>query len=687
MYKQIWKWKIPLVLCFFGIFLEVVVFNYRHWESMLWREEHVLMQEWVIGSGLREEEPLTYRFVENEGEETATIEFLNIQKELHNIHVSLEILEPETAENEAVNIQLKVTDAANAKYFRLPERDILTSAPKSEYIRLHLSGDTEEVLLIINAQPGDLIRIHDVSANVRVPMFLSLGRMLTVIFLLLAGYFLRPSSGLHKLRWTESGWKGRFCVAVLLCMEFLAAGVVLKSNLSVLKNNEELIHTQQYQMLAHSLAEGKTWLDVEPDEVLMSLSNPYDYRLRSMTMETEGGEYLWDAAYYEGRYYVYFGIVPELLFFLPYYLITGKDLAVMPVIGIEGCLLLWGLFALLDVIVRRWFPKTSLPIYLLTALLAANGCGVWSFFRNPTFYEVPILAGLAFGVWGLYFWLRAVQKERLNRLQMALGSLFLALTAGCRPQLVLVLLLAFPIFGAWFLRRSPRKTEKLADAACFGGPILAAAIGLMYYNYIRFGSVTDFGAGYNLTLQDMTHRKMDMGRTAFGFFTVFFQPPNMTGVFPYFEQVKTESQYYGQVIRESGFGGLLATNLILFLSLLPFRFRKIMEHREAAAAACLFTGIAVAIAFFDIQIGGLIPRYTVDVAWLLFLSTAIVLLAVMQTSRGSAFWKPCYLVFAAGTVQSLLFQFLTVFTDVYDKVKDVNPHWFYQMEHLIEFWL
>ena len=161
----------------------------------------------------------------------------------------------------------------------------------------------------------------------------------------------------------------------------------------------------------------------------------------------------------------------------------------------------------------------------------------------------------------------------------------------------------------------------------------------------------------------------------------------MTGVFPYFEQVKTESQYYGQVIRESGFGGLLATNLILFLSLLPFRFRKIMEHREAAAAACLFTGIAVAIAFFDIQIGGLIPRYTVDVVWLLFLSTAIVLLAVMQTSRGSAFWKPCYLVFAAGTVQSLLFQFLTVFTDVYDKVKDVNPHWFYQMEHLIEFWL
>ena len=68
--------------------------------------------------------------------------------------------------------------------------------------------------------------------------------------------------------------------------------------------------------------------------MLKSLSNPYDYRLRSMTLEPAGVSYLWDAAYYIGRYYVYFGIVPELLFFLPYYLATGNDLSVLPVLQI-----------------------------------------------------------------------------------------------------------------------------------------------------------------------------------------------------------------------------------------------------------------------------------------------------------------------------------------------------------------
>lgn len=82
-------------------------------------------------------------------------------------------------------------------------------------------------------------------------------------------------------------------MAVILCANILAAGYVERQNLQAIDTEQNQLNTRQYQMLAHSLAEGKTWLMVEPDEMLKSLSNPYDYRLRSMTLEPAGVSYLW----------------------------------------------------------------------------------------------------------------------------------------------------------------------------------------------------------------------------------------------------------------------------------------------------------------------------------------------------------------------------------------------------------
>ena len=116
------------------------------------------------------------------------------------------------------------------------------------------------------------------------------------MLLLLAAWFLRPSSPVHRRLYVECGWKGRVLVAVILCANILAAGYVERQNLQAIDTEQNQLNTRQYQMLAHSLAEGKTWLMVEPDEMLKSLSNPYDYRLRSMTLEPAGVSYLWDAA-------------------------------------------------------------------------------------------------------------------------------------------------------------------------------------------------------------------------------------------------------------------------------------------------------------------------------------------------------------------------------------------------------
>lgn len=692
--NNIWKIlksrKFPVLLCFLGIFLEFFVFNYKHWESLLWTDEHAVLWDWSVGSGLGQTETGLFRVTaKDSGEETATIELLNINQELHNIHLNLSIENPASASDSAVNIQLKAKDDTSDSYFRLPVRDIVRGVPQTEYIRLHLCGETPELLLILNAPEGSLIRIHDISANVQVPFFFSAGRLAAVIFLLLAAYVLRPSSRFHDRLYVEHTWKGTLVVSVLIVLEILAAAAVSSSNLAAKETAGET-YQQQYQLLAHSLAEGKTWLDIEPPSFLNELEDPYDYRARTGAQLEAGEDYLWDTAYYNGKYYVYFGIVPELVLYLPYYLITGNDLSTAAAVLILGSLFLIGVFALIGAIIRRWFRKTPFSVYLLISLFIANGSGVWTYFRNPGLYNVPVLAALACGVWGLYFWLKALEPERVNRLCMALGSLLIALIAGCRPTIIFVSVLAVPFFLPAIrekrLLNGQKLSGKLPDLLCFFAPVLIVAAGLMYYNAVRFGSVTDFGAAYNLTIQNMPEREFILGMIPMELFTMLLQPPVITGVFPYFQQVSVSTQYEGILLAEAGFGGVTATNLILCFSLMPFLFRRAHESREAYASAWLLTGAALVIIVADTQIGGIVPRYLVDFTWLLFLSTAFLLLGWSQRYRGTSLWKQGYTLFLVLFAQSMLFNGLTIFTDVYAKMEEFNPEVFYRAAHLIAFW-
>ena len=681
------RWLMPLLLILAGILLEIFVFNFRHWEAYLWKDDHRNFEEQILGEGLEQVNDNLYRVTAENGDETSCIELLNIQQKLYNIQIDMRVENPVSPEDRAVSVQVKASDEANEKYFRLPERKIVNGVEKSQYMRLHLSGNSPEMLIIIHASKGQLIRISDISGNVSVPFFFSLARLLAVWGLLFAGWYLRPSSEVHRKKYVECGWKGVLFAAVLLGLEFAAAFAVQQENLTAVEQAPTMTWMTQYQLLAHSLAKGETRLEIEPGETLKSLENPYDYRMRSAVMENADESYLWDTAYYEGHYYVYFGVVPELLFFLPCYLLTGADFSTLTAVWLTCSLFMAGVFVLLGEIVKKWYRNTPYSVWLLLSLLIANGSGVWSFYRYPTFYDIPLMLGMACGVWGLAFWMKSLKGERVNRLEMAAGSFLIALIAGCRPQLVLVSALALPLYGTAIRQGKVLKEKKAADLFAFAFPVLLVAAGLMYYNQIRFGSVTDFGAAYNLTLQDMTRRKLEMGRTVFGYFTMLFQPPVITGVFPYYEQVAVKSQFYGQAIIESGFGGIMANNLILLLSLIPWKCKKLIRQKEAYLWAWMFLILGLVTAFIDIQIGGLIPRYTVDVIWLFYLAVVPVVLGALEESVGMERWRLLYGLFLLLFIQAMLFHFLTIFTDIYDKVKDMNPVWFYRVEHLIEFWL
>lgn len=99
-------------------------------------------------------------------------------------------------------------------------------------------------------------------------------------------------------------------------------------------------HHAQYVMLAESLAEGRVDLEHEAIDALKGLSNPYDTNQR----KNEITDAPWDISYYNGKLYVYFGLVPELLFYFPYYLATGKAFPTYMGILICAIMVLTGAF-------------------------------------------------------------------------------------------------------------------------------------------------------------------------------------------------------------------------------------------------------------------------------------------------------------------------------------------------------
>lgn len=81
------------------------------------------------------------------------------------------------------------------------------------------------------------------------------------------------------------------------------------------------------------------------------MDNPYDTKRRkNLKVPSE-----WDTAYFEGKYYVYFGIAPVLFFYLPYYLITGQGFPTVAGTVFCEALFVLGIVMLLLELVKKIF--------------------------------------------------------------------------------------------------------------------------------------------------------------------------------------------------------------------------------------------------------------------------------------------------------------------------------------------
>lgn len=653
-----------------AVVLEATVFNFRFFTS--------LGYEPVEGYQASHH---TERDVN--GKLTAVTEITGIQAELKNIRVR--VVE-KTKRRVSYNIKTYATDEANELYFALPDRQVNMSVPRTQYMNMHLSGKSEKLRVeVFNVSEGTTV---EVQFNQRVPLVLSAKRM-EVVFLLLAALFLfRPGSVLYRRKMDmRKGWQIAFVTAFIALQIASLTGLSTQNQFILQLEGSSFSQHTQYQDLAHSLKEGRLDLDYEVDDTLKSLENPYDKGARNAAYREEGKISRWDNAYFNGKFYVYFGILPELTFYLPYYLATGNDFHTLWGIIATGAFVVLGIVLLLAELVRRHFPKTSIGVFLLLCAAMVNGCGLLYAVSSPDFYTLPILMAVALALFGLYFWISSRGSGgKLIKWRVAAGSICIALIAASRPQVLLAGLLAVPLFWrSVFQERTLLSKKSIGATLCMVIPFAVVAAGLMYYNAARFGSPFDFGANYNLTTNDMTKRGFVAGRIPLGVFTYLFQPPAVNAVFPFATTISFATNYMGCTIREQLYGGLFATNLVVCAVFLLRRVRNVLKAKKlyGVAVAAILAGAVIMIA--DTQMAGILQRYMADFSWLFFLAAALVVLAGFEQIGDNPWKRRLIGITAFACIAGVIYNGLVYFDWL--SISDPGNVLFQEMGSLVQFWL
>ncbi len=655
---------------FLGFIIEITIFNYRFYDTLIFslKNDYIPVKDYIISPGITCNNDLC----QITDIEKSYIEIKNINKKINNLYLDF------GEYKEAINIKVYLTDEANSRYYNAGTRDIVSPIEKSHYLKIHTSGKTSKIKLVITNEEAKF-NIKEIGLNKIEPLKINYIRLILAISFIFALFTINPKSKLYELKYNAKGLK---IITVLLIISLSLVFYKLTTFNTYINNTTEMTSNHaQYKNLAEALVNKKLSLNLKVSDKLLKLKNPYDTKLRNKTLK-RGVDYYWDYAYYKGNYYSYFGIVPCLLLYVPYYLVTNTHIANNVAIAISSFIFLISSFYLIYEVINKYFKKTSYIWYIILSLFYVFASGLLPALGYPAFYNLPIMLGVAFASLGLGFWLKSTTYPKLNKIYLGLGSLCMALVAGCRPQLLLSSFFALIIFKDYiFKKRELISKKSIKETIAFILPFVIIGLLLMLYNYLRFNSPFDFGANYNLTTNDMTKRGLVFDRVFLGLYSFLFEPTRINPVFPFIVSYNINPTYIGTTIHETMYGGFFFTNIICFLGLFFFKFKNLIKNKELSSI-CLWSIItALIIVLADTQMAGILSRYIFDFGWAILLSTIIVILAIVNNKPNLEIKK----LILFGLVLSIVINTFLYFQGSYLFLE--NNYFYQKLYYMFMFWL
>ncbi|HWA10161.1 MAG TPA: hypothetical protein VG838_11980 [Opitutaceae bacterium] len=428
-----------------------------------------------------------------------------------------------------------------------------------------------------------------------------------------------------------------------------------------------------YHLLADGFLAGRTSLLLEPPPELAKMADPYDPVQR-------GDLGIHDGTYYKGRYYLYFGVGPEVALFLPFRVLTGVHFSENLGVGLfcaGGYVCAVALFLGLR---RRFFPAVTQGwVWLGTLTLGlANFCPVM--LVRSDFWEVPIAGAYFFSSLGLLLLWRGTNEATRDRRWFWLASGAFGLAVASRPHF----LFATAVLGfVWLWRRrdgagaepGARQAAADRDARALFLPFAAIVVGLLVYNYQRFDDPLEFGQKYQIGGVSMRHFSVLNGSfIPINFYFNFLAPAQFQRYFPFVDVIRGHAgvppvNYLGF---ENPYGVLPGLPVVWLALLAPAAW---WAGRRAALLGrwlLLLGWHFVAVAGMVLLFGGATNRYMVDFLPSALLLAGLGLLALGEVTRRRPRLRRALLAGAAG---------LAVYSSAFTLCAAVQYNGLFQRQH------
>lgn len=645
-----------------ALFLEVIVFNITSYRTFFGKFEKKVY----------EGKEITYY---NEESDNVFLELDNINSKTATVKLELKDIE------DVLEYKVFFSDDTSKEYQGLNSKKYIQSYEKSKYMPLYLSGNTRSLLISIDKSLYDDGKIQRIVINEKIPFEFNFIRFAIVFFSLIIVYFMKNSKIL-KEEYSNKNLDQEFILLGILAMFFILLSWI--NNYSQ-NQAEGTVYNKDF---VNAIASGSFSLLKDPSDKFLELENPYDALARH---EVERDvDYMWDTALYNGKHYIYFGILPLLISFLPYYLITKKYLQIPVVVFIFSILIFILFKELLLKILNKFYEKIPFKFVMYFLIILCSGSLILYANGMSRVYELVIVAGLYFVLQGIYFILKSTENEKNKYINIFFGSLFLALSVACRPTDLIVSILIVPYLLHLFIENIKNfknsKLQLIKLIISVAVPYLSVGIALMWYNYARFGSVFEFGAKYQLTITNMTTLGSRIWAVPTGIITNFFSMPNFILDFPFITNHNDLTIFYGYYYIENMIGGLFILAPICFMNFLIIKANKKIENKNLKVLINSLVIVGLIIAILSIMMAGSNQRYIIDYAWMIILPGILIFMGIYNSLKTEEAKRILSKFLAIITIYTFLIGIASGIVSEKSYMQNNSPDEFYKTKYTICFW-
>ena len=484
----------------------------------------------------------------------------------------------------------------------------------SDVNSLKIEFDIDDSRYLDNAHKPNIV-IDKISFDAYFPLIINPLRLGGILVLLLIGFNFVKLFAKNELKedasiYTKLEKAVLFCGAIIVVYFFIIA--LINHTTYFIKYDELYLggtssNNIYYQQL-DAYIKGQLHIDIVADPRLAALSNPYDPSQRGNI------PYLWDHAFYNGKYYCYYGHAPIYLVMLPIYWVSKYVPSNLFVLQLGTYFSIFA-FVLGAIQIMRLFIKkanTSFIVLVLIAMVFGSLllCNNTYEYGGMT-YRIPYAYANGFLFLTIYFFIKGYESNTGRFIYFIFTALSLVFIILSRPLEVIYLVLFIPVIVRMIkVNFKGNKKVMLLDYLPALSILLVGAIIVCVMNYTRFGSILEFGEHYQLTVTDCTKNHLSIDGVLPTIYHYFIQPP----------QYVKESGMLSYSYTHEGFDihpyvtssiGLVFIPICLLIFLLPFVVKKddditFLIFIIASPVVIFF------VAFLNYCFAGVCPRYLND---------------------------------------------------------------------------